>query len=207
MRSPVTWLIVVIIVLVGALGYVAGRDGFVLNNPLSSPTPLASPLVISPTPTLPTPSPLATPAPTIQVIEAGGILSFPKYSVTIPLSWTFNKESNTANDQKLTLKKGVTEITFMQGGVGGAMCLYPGDADVEGPAGRYSAFVELTTASGDKLRRSTPESGTGFALCSLSQYGWGAPTVYGHISLKTAANPSNSELEEIDTILTSIKKI
>lgn len=207
MKSPVTWLVVIIIILVGALGYVAGRDGIVLNNPLSSSSPVPSPSVSSPSPTVITASPLASPTPATQKIEAGGILSFPKYRVTIPASWTFSKESNTADDQKLTLKNETSEITFLQGGFGGAACLYPGDPDVEGPAGRYTGYVDLTTASGDKLRRSTPESGSGFAVCYLSQYGWGAPTVYGHISLKTAESPTSAELEMIDTILSSIKKI
>ena len=87
------------------------------------------------------------------------------------------------------------------------MCLYPGDAGSEGPAGRYSSFVEIQTQSGDLLRRSVPENGKGFGICELTKYGWGAPTKYGHISLTTPDSPTTDELKVIDSILGSITKL
>lgn len=201
MKSPVTIITILLILLAASLGYIVGKQGFVINNPLES-------IIPSPVPSLlPSPLPVLTASPTpksSQIIEAGGILNFPKYKLTIPSDWTFTKESVTKDDQKLTLSKGVYKIIIQQGGFGGAMCLYPGDAGSEGPSGRYTSYVEIQTQSGDLLRRSTPENGKGYGICELSKYGWGAPTKYGHIGLTVLENPAAEELQVIDTILGSL---
>lgn len=207
MKSPVTILVAIIVILAATLGYVAGKQGFNLNNPLASPSPSAL-VSTTPTPTLtPSPTPTPTPSPSTQTINAGGVMSFPNYSITIPADWKYSKESLTKDDQKLTLEKSPYKIVIQQGGFGGAMCLYPGDAGSEGPAGRYTAYVEIQTQSGDLLRRSTPENGKGFGICELSKYGWGAPTKYGHIGLTVPNEVQEADLKIIDEILSSLKKI
>lgn len=127
--------------------------------------------------------------------------------MTIPSTWTHSRESSGEDDEKIIVQGGAYKISILQGGFGGNVCLYPGDADFEGPAGRYSTYVELTTKSGDKLRRSTPESDTGFAICYLSQYGWTVPTVYGYIGLTSPANPTPQDLAVVDSILSSLTKL
>lgn len=207
MKYALAVLVALVIALAGVVGYLAGRTTL-------TPTPSPSPSAVASTTSSPSLSPLASPAaptlspsPTTQKVTGGGVLNFPRYEITIPATWTYSRESNTKDDEKITVQDGSYKISIQQGGFGGAMCLYPGDADFEGPAGRYSAYVELTTRSGDKFRRSTPESGAGFALCQNTEYGWGAPTVYGHIGLTTPANPTAQDLAVVDGILSSFTKL
>ncbi len=212
MKVSTKILLTLALLLVGAFGYLAGRGmiNLQLSNPFPSPSvaPFVPPVEPTPSPvTSPTPSVVASETARTQKVTGGGVLSFPRYELTIPSSWTYNRESNTQNDEKLTITNGTYTLSVQQGGFGGSACLYPGDPNSEGPAGRYIAYIELTTKSGDKLRRSTPESGQGFGLCQLTQYGWGAPTLYGHISLKVPASPTPSDLQVLDTILESFTKI
>jgi hypothetical protein len=102
------------------------------------------------------------------------------------------------------------EITILQGGFGGSVCLFPGDPDSEGPSARYDAFKEITTTSGDKLRRSwTGNELTAkyYTICHLTQYGWGAPTLFGAIGIKTPTPATTEGLATIDRILTSFTRI
>lgn len=201
MKYAIPLLVVLVVALTGVVGYFAGRTGV-------TPTPTLAPSeVVSPSPLPVASAPTPTPSPISQKVTGGGILSFPRYELTIPASWTHTRESNTKDDEKIVVQGGSYKISIQQGGFGGAMCLYPGDSDTEGPAGRYTTYVELTTGSGDKFRRSTPQSGTGFGICYLSQYGWGAPTVYGHISLTTPVNPTAQDLSVVDAILSSFTKL
>lgn len=204
MKYVVPILVSLVIALASLVGYFAGRSSGI---PTPSPASTAIAIASAEPSIVPSSTPSPTPSPTSQKVTGGGILNFPRYEITIPAGWTHSTESNSPDDEKITVQGGAYKISIQQGGFGGAMCLYPGDADFEGPAGRYSAFVELTTKSGDKFRRSTPESGTGFAVCYLTQYGWGAPTVYGHIGLTTPANPTAQDLVVLDAILTSFTKL
>lgn len=198
MKYLVGILITIVILLTGTVSYLAGRQNIV---PIPSPTPTASaiaPAKADPT-LLPSPQPL-------QTIKGGGILSFPKYSLQASSDWVPVREQGQDNE-KITLTNGVYSLSITQGGFGGSICLYPGDPDQEGPSGRYISFIELTTKSGDKLRRSTPQTGSGFGICQLTQYGWGAPTLYGAIGLKVPALPTPEMLQEIDNILLSLTKL
>ena len=193
-------LIILIILLVGGMAFFAGKSGVKVPG-VALTTPTVSPTAsVSPTPTV---------KPT-KIVTGGGILSFPKYQLSVPVDWQNTRESQGADDEKIILTKGAYQISITQGGFGGAVCLYPGDADIEGPSARYDAYKEITTKSGDLFRRSwTGEeiSSNGFAICHKSQYGWGVPTVYGHISYITPVSKTQEMIDEMDAILASLTKI
>ncbi|MFH1244293.1 MAG: hypothetical protein V1487_01820 [bacterium] len=198
MKYLVGILVILVIILTGVVSYLAGRQN-IMPNPSPSPTSTAIALA--------TAVPVPSPSTITQTVRGGGVLSFPHYELTIPANWTIKREVPGPDSERLILDGGSLGITILQGGFGGSVCLFPGDSDSEGPSARYTSFVEITNQSGDKFRRSTPVSGKGFALCQLSQYGWGAPTLYGAISLKTPASPTPEDLSTLDTILRSLTKL
>lgn len=144
-------------------------------------------------------------------VKAGGVLVFKAYSINVPTTWQYAKEGTPSGDipiDRLTLTKDGYKITLYQAATGGAPCLYPGDADVEGPSSRFVSFVAITTQTGDLLRRGVPEGGGGFTVCEKQgSNSYGQPTSFGHISITTPANPSASIIVEIDSMLASLKKI
>jgi hypothetical protein len=156
-------------------------------------------------------SPSAVPQTLSTVI--GGVsksagLSFDQYSITTPEEWTAKKESQTVADEKLILTKGEYQINIFQAATGGAFCLYPGDADLEGPVSKFELFVSLTTKDNRTLRRSGNKNENGFTVCQKGQDGgYQQPTNYGHISIKMPANYPPEILTEIDSIISSLKKI
>lgn len=208
-------LVIVVILLVAVLAFMFGKFGFkfslgrvpsvspsVESNVVGSELPQASAIVASPNPS---PSVVLS-----KKVTGGGILSFPKYQLSVPIDWMDSKQSGGPDDQKLILKKGDFEISITQGGFGGAVCLFPGDGGVEGPSTKYSAFKEITTQSGDLLRRAwngEEVAANGYGLCHKSEFGWGVPTVYGHVSLKTPVVKGRAMVDEMDVILASLKKI
>jgi len=163
---------------------------------------------ISPTPK--TVSLTPTPADVTKKVTGGGILSFPKYEITVPAGWIEKKESENKDSEKVIVTKNDYQISITQGGFGGAACLYPGEADIEGPSARYDNFKEITTLSDDSLRRSwtgQEMASKGFGICHKSQYGWQAPTLYGHIAFITPISKTKFMLDEMDNILASLKII
>jgi len=154
-------------------------------------------------------SPISSPPSLVTVV--GGLpksagLSFDQYSITTPDEWISKRESQTTTDEKLILEKDGYSISIFQAATGGALCLYPGDADFEGPSSRFLKFVELTTKDNKNLRRSG--EGTAFTICQKSADGsYLQPTNYGHISVKLPANPTPEMLTEIDSIISSLKKL
>jgi hypothetical protein len=147
-----------------------------------------------------------------QVTIAAGVsksagLSFDQYTITTGESWTSKKESQSALDEKLTISKEGYSITIFQAATGGAICLYPGDADFEGPNSKYETFKVLTTKDGKTLRRSGNKNGTAFTICQRSaDDSYQQPTNYGHISVTLPAIWDYTVLNEIDEILSSLKK-
>ena len=199
MKYLVGVLVVFVIILTGTVSYLAGRQNITL-----APSPLAPSVVPnSSRDEVGTP----TPSPQTQMVQGGGVLSFPRYELTLPANWTIKREVPGPDSEKLVLDGGTLGLTILQGGFGGSVCLFPGNPDSEGPSARYIAYVEITNRSGDKFRRVTPENGKGFGLCQLSQYNWNTPTFYGAISLKTPTSPTTEELNTIDTILSSLTKL
>ena len=135
-------------------------------------------------------------------------LSFDQYSITTPEEWIAKKESQTIADEKLILTKGEYQINIFQAATGGALCLYPGDDDFEGPSSRFEEFIVLTTKDDRTLRRSFNKGDTSFTICQKSGDGsYQQPTNYGHISIKLPADYSIEMVSEIDSIISSLKKI
>lgn len=158
-------------------------------------TPINSPAV-SPTPTALTPT----------EIKAGGILSMSAYSINIPSDWSYSKDGSIAGQSdKLTITKGAYSITISQGAFGGGGCLYPGDADSE-MSQRFTSFTAITDQSGDNLRLSTLSSG-GYVVCQGNGTSWGDITSFGHISVTAPAGPDMTLVSQINSILSSLKKI
>ncbi len=197
MKKLIAVLILMVIILTAAVGYLAGKSQIVklpkiniaVDNPSPSP-PIASPETEKPR----------------KVVLGGGVLSFPKYLLTVPLDWADSKQVLGPDAEKVTVKKGDYEISITQGGFGGATCLYPGDPDSEGPSSRYTSFIEIVTNSGDLFRRSWSGTTTAFAICQRTEYGWGAPTLYGSISFKVPAGYTTEMIAEMDAILASLAK-
>jgi hypothetical protein len=132
--------------------------------------------------------------------------------VDVPLDWSYSKEGAPSGDiqlDKLIIIKNGYKITIYQAATGGAPCLYPGDADVEGPSSRFTSYVDITTQTGDKLRRGSSAGTTNFTVCEKQGTNpYGQPTSFGHISIEVPAGGATaSMLVEIDSILSSLKKI
>jgi hypothetical protein len=197
-------LIILLILLVGGMAFFAGKSGVKVPG-VALTTPTASPTATGTA----TPTPTPTVKPT-KTVTGGGILSFPKYQLTVPTDWQNTRESQTADDERIILIKGAYKITILQGGFGGGACLYPGDPDMEGPSGRYEFYKEITSKSGDMFRRSwdgDEMTADGFGICHKSQYGWGSPTGYGSISFITPITKTREMIDEMDAILASLTKI
>lgn len=160
---------------------------------------------------IPTTAPVSSPLPQTTVVagvsKSAG-LSFDAYSVMYPNNWTSKKESQSALDEKLIITNGDYSITIFQAATGGALCLYPGDAEFEGPSSKFEVFTTLTTKDNRTLRRSGDKNGTTFTICQKSvDNSYQQPTNYGHISVKLAADFTPEILTEVDLIISSLKKI
>lgn len=149
--------------------------------------------------------------PTISIkagVAKSANLSFDQYTINASHKWAVKRENQTANDEKLILSKDGYQVSIFQAATGGALCLYPTDGEFEGPSSKFETFIELKTKDGRTLRRSGDKNGTSFTVCQKSQDGsYQQPTNYGHISIKIPAAWNQSVLTEIDTIISSLKKI
>lgn len=135
-------------------------------------------------------------------------LSFDLYSIDTPPNWMTKKESQTKTDEKLTLTKDGYIITIFQAATGGALCLYPNDPEFEGPSSKFEIYTTITTKDNRTLRRSGDKNGTAFTICQKSvDNSYQQPTNYGHISITMPVNFTAEILTEIDSILSSLKKI
>ncbi|MFZ3301600.1 MAG: hypothetical protein WA152_02735 [Microgenomates group bacterium] len=151
------------------------------------------------------PLPLTT---VVAGVSKSAGLSFDSYSIMFPSDWTSKKESQTAMDEKLILTKEGYTITIFQAATGGALCLYPNDADFEGPSSKFEVYTTLTTKDNRMLRRSGDKNGTAFTACQKSVDGsFQQPTNYGHISVKLPSAWDQAGIDEVDSILSSLKKI
>ena len=199
----------IILLVVGAVAGGAYYYGVKKTAPVSSPTQTAA-SVGTETPTPPA-SPKATKTVEGGVPKSAG-LSFDLYTIKVPVEWVVTKDTSTPAYEKLTITKGAYQLTIMQGATGGAMCLYPGDPDFEGPSSRYTKFVELKTQDGRAVRRSgtddPPYQGkVGFTVCQENVEGdFGQPTNYGHVGYSLPTGFDNEILLEMDAMVTSLKK-
>lgn len=205
MKYLVIILITAVLVFAGAAFYFKGLPKTGISSPTATPESTATPVSA-------TNVPVASVEPqTTSEITAGGILVFKKYSVTLPVGWESKKEySPDPNVQidRLILSKTGYKVTIYQAPTGGAICLYPGMPKVDGPTSMYDSFVEVTTASGEKLRKGTSGVNTSSTVCEFQSDNWSAPTSFGHISIEVPGNGGTSAMvQEIDSILKSIKKV
>jgi hypothetical protein len=162
---------------------------------------------VTPATTLVPSGPMVSPTQTpMQRIRGGGILSFPKYELSAGSDWNVSRESDSPDVEKISLTKDGYTFSILEGGFGGSACLYPGDADIEGPSARYEYYVEINGKSGDLFRRSWSDTG-GFGICQKTQYGWEAPTLFGSIAFITPSPTSSEIISEMDSILASITRI
>lgn len=211
--------IVLVLIIVGSVAFAAFYFGKNYSKPSPSPTatsqtePAAATIASqsAPNPIVSSPAPSKIGKKMISAGVASG-LSFSLYTLDLPGDWTFSQEHDdpTLYD-KLTMKKGAYELSIFQGATGGAMCLYPGDPDFEGPSSRFTTYVEFTNSDGKTFRRSGNdiESGgiKGFTVCQKSpDGGWGQPTVFGHTSYKMPSSYDETILKEMDEMVASLKK-
>lgn len=141
-----------------------------------------------------------------KTVEAGGVLSFPKYTVSLPEGWASEREQGQDMD-KLTLSKLGYKITISEAAFGGGGCLYEGDPPSE-MAQTFTSFVEINNPNGFVFRRGMSSPNT-YTICQKGTEGsFGAPTVFGHISFTTPGTPDKNVVifPEADSILASLKK-
>ncbi len=138
------------------------------------------------------------------------------YSIKYPEGWSTDLNVFTNADptypwtsDRLTLTNGDRELEiFRPGPSGGGGCLFPEDADMEGPYGRLGKYVDLTI-DGQKYRRAIHLEADGnaqkYTVCQLYEESglYGTPTNFGHI-LYTV--PVNSDVTELDAILTTLAR-
>lgn len=204
---------IILTALIVGLGVTAYFKGWFPTISFNKPQAVSTEATVVPTPeaTILTTVPTSSPSADFTRVQSGGILVFNKYTIDVPNDWTYTKEpvpTGGIEIDKLVLAKGLYKITIYEAATGGASCLYPGDPDSQGPSSRFTSFAELTTASNDILRRGSVEgSASGFTVCEKQVGGFGEPTAFGHISIATPANPSSSMLGEVDSILSSLRKI
>lgn len=215
-------LIVLVISALAGGGYYLGRSGKVslggqtqkpeavsTTNPEEMPTPTTDIGL------MPEKIPEEFKKPIIMTAGLGADsgLSFTKYQIAIAEGWTpdYTSENIGTPVDTLVIKNGAYEIKIFQAATGGAMCLYPGDADFEGPSSRYDTFVTFTTKDGVTLRRggTNAASGTkrGFTVCQKGTETYGQPTVFGHISYTTPLTPDESMLKVMDEMIRGLKKV
>lgn len=204
MKYAITILITALVVFAGAYVYFKGFPTFPSYNKAPVSTQSAETIPVQ------TPTALATSSPaSTTTVKAGGVLVFKAYTIDVPSDWQSTHQSSPSADvqmDKLILTKGAYSISIYEAATGGAQCLYPGDPDSE-MSTRFTTFTDITTQTGDKLRRGGTGTG-GFTVCEKQSGGsWGLPTSFGHISIQAPASPTPQMLNEIDSILSSLKKV
>ncbi len=168
---------------------------FIKRQPTPFPLPDAT---FMPEPTVAAAQPATT-------VKAGGILVFKSYTITIPSGWQYTSAGTSSGQvDKLTLTKDSYTLTFTQAAFGGSMCLYPGDPE-QPMATKFNGYSETTTATGEKLRVGVLASGNR-AVCEFQNDNWSDLTEFGHIDITNPPTPDAAVLEEINSILSSIKK-
>lgn len=207
---------VLVMALLGGIAYGA----YSLGRTTAPTAPGAASTAITPTiePTMdPGLTPEKLPAELKSTVITAGVgaesgLSFAKYQITVPSGWTPNHVTTNEGTwvDTLTLTKGTSTLKIFQAATGGAMCLYTGDTDFEGPSSRYDSYVDIKTADGITLRRGTTNTNNGvtkgYAMCQKGTESFGQPTGYGHMSLITSLTPDPALLAEVDAMIASLKK-
>ncbi len=193
-------ILILVLVIAGGAYYFGAKSNVNKTEMMTSvsPTPFVS---------AETPSPTST---TSKSVEAGGVLVFNKYSLSLPEGWTSQREQG-ENMDKLTLSKLGYNLVLYQFAGGGGGCLYPGDEDTP-MAQTFSSFVEVTNTNGFIFRRGQNDSGpNSYTYCQKNNTdgSFGSPTSFGGISLTTPGTPDKNAIvfPEADSIVASLKKL
>ena len=193
-----TLVLLTIIVLGGA--YYLG-----LKKNSNAPTPQAS-VAPSQTPqssATASATPISSPKPTSTTVSAGVKTdAFIPYTIQIPNGWT-NQHTYESTVDKLVITKGGYSLTIVEGGVGGGICTYPGEAPQQ-MSQTFTSFVGITGTQ-SQLRRGTSDS-INYTVCEQKASGFGFPTQFGYITYITQSNPDSSILAEMDGMVASIAK-
>lgn len=196
-------IVLFVILLVGA-GYLIGTK---LNSNVSTPNPTPQ-ISTSPTQTnqSPTVTSSVTTAPTkivTNTISAGVKTdAFVPYTIEIPSGWT-NKHTYESTVDKLVVAKGPYSLTIIEGGGGGGLCTYPGEAPQQ-MSQSFTGFVGITGTQ-SQLRRGTSDN-INYTVCEQKTSGFGFPTQFGYITYITPSSPDASVLAEMDRMVASITK-
>lgn len=196
-------LVMFLIIIVGAGAFLLGKKTMQPTTVTPTPTAFATKNIDSSV------TQTITPIKTQQKeVTAGGVLSFPKYTLLLPKGWTSEREQGQDMD-KLTLTKLGYKITISEAAFGGGGCLYPGDSPSE-MAQTFSSYVEINNPNGFVFRRGGGELSNGqrgWTVCQKGSEGsFGAPTMFGHVNITGPENTDATVLAEIDSIFASIKK-
>ena len=194
----ITILIVIVIAVVGVGAYYFGLKSSG-NKTVEQPIPTAAAK-----PTL-QPTQASTQNNTKKVL-AGGVLVFPAYTVDIPLVWNALQTGQT-DINNLTITNSEYKIVISQAAGGGGGCTYPSDTPSE-MSQTFSSFVEINDPNGFIFRRGpTQGSANTWTVCQKETDGsFGFPTVFGNITITTPKTTTNQDMEQIDSILASLKK-
>ncbi len=197
-------------ILVMFLVIIVGAGAFLLGKKAIEPSSITPTQTVSETKKIDSSqTQTATPTKTQQKeITAGGVLSFPKYTILLPKGWTSEREQKQDMD-KLTLTKSGYKITINEAAFGGGGCLYPGDPPSE-MAQTFSSYVEINNPNGFVFRRGGGEFSNGqrgWTVCQKGTEGsFGTPTMFGHVNITGPENTDAAILAEIDSVFASIKK-
>lgn len=157
---------------------------------------------------------------TMKIVTSGlgniAGVNFPKYTIEIPPDWGVTQEHSEKESpvDTLIVTKGDYQLKVFQAATGGTICLYPGDAEIEGPNVRFADFSKVDGVSGVVFRRSvlnsaTPGNSKTVAVCQKSEtYGnFQQPTSFGHVSYKVPITFNEEIIKEMDAMIASLKKI
>lgn len=199
------WPIISVILLISLVGVVAYFLGKQTTD--NKTLPNTSPTITTTSQQNNNANKKQTPTPTLnqdKEVIAGGVLVFNKYSIQIPQDWTYTKDES-KDISTLAITKNGYKLQILQGGMGGALCLYLGDADFEGPSSRFVSFTQIDTLSGIQLRKGLTEQNS-YGICEKQQNDWGQPTSFGAISYTTPGN-NQEVILQMDKMLSSLKKL
>lgn len=155
--------------------------------------------------------PTVSPVKKVQV--AAGAVEHTKYTVSVPEDWQVTKDPTNSNDMdKLTLTKNGYTVVLYQANMGGSMYSFS-DAKVDGPfAQEYSGtYSDFAGAAGEKFRRIELSSQNkpgeqNYSVLVFGSDAYQTPTLFGGITYTTPLSPTSDMLDEMDSIIASLKK-
>lgn len=193
-------------------GYYIGHSKIIQPSLKETPSPAVSEKQTIPTtaPSLPAGTkPTSVPAKKTLTGGLSDATAFSNYSVDVPLGWSDKKDITPGVIDKLTLSKGAYSLSIYQAAMGGGMCLYPEDTPFDGPSQKFTHYVDLLNTPLLFRRSWNDDAKNGiqsYVICQKTSDAYGSPTTFGAISYQTPEQPDDTILEEMDTILASLKK-